>query len=130
MKQITVLFLAILLWSCDPMRRIQMQNLSSNQASITWTIREDSIHSNRLYMSNSREVVFPLAPSSRPINLSSGVGSWSPQALYQFADDLESLVIEWGGRQIRITGTDSIARFLLHRRRGLDKSKIRITIKD
>jgi hypothetical protein len=127
----TLAILSLLMAGCDPMRRIQMKNMGSEDAEVTWLIKMDSIHVSPLYLSSDREVRFRLAPRpSKAVNLSCGVGTWTPRALNDLTDDLDSLVIRWGERELAISGPDSIRAFLHPRRAGLGKDKIRIHLRD
>jgi len=131
MKIITLLAcLCLSVWSCDPARRIQMYNQTSGDAEVVWMIKEDSIHSSPLFLSNSKTTVFSLKDDARKISLSCGIGAWNPAAVRNLADDLDSLVIRWGEREIRLASTDSISNYLMSRRRGADNAKIRIVLKD
>lgn len=138
MKTLTINLFSLLLvislagTSCDPMRRIRMRNHTSGTAEITWTLKEDSLHSSLLYASNTREVVFKLSPDKpgNYINLSYGIGKWSPADVEALADDLESLVIHWNGGEIRLDSSEQIRNYLLPRRKGMDRAKLVINIKN
>ena len=129
---ILVILLIMIFESCDPMRRINMKNQTSGEAEITWYIKEDSIFSSPLYISNSQEVSFQIPPveEDKKIRMSFGSGSWSPAVLTNFVDDLDSMVVKWNNQTAVLNTTESMYHFLLARRRGLDKSKIHIRLKD
>jgi len=113
------------------MRRIRMENYSSEDASITWVIKEDSINKSKLYLSNSKTVNFTLQ-QKKPYNmvkLSLGTGTWTPAVLTDFVDDLETLEIKWKGGMIKLD-TTQIFDYLVIRRRSIDNSQIKIEIKD
>lgn len=105
------------------MRRIRMKNYSGSEASVTWHIKEDSIHSSPFYLSNSRTQRFVLQPGDR-INMSAGIGSWNKKNLAGIVDDLDSLVITWEEQELVLSDPREIHTYLFARRRGLDKAKI------
>jgi hypothetical protein len=117
--------------ACDPARRIRMKNLSSHDAEIIWIIKEDSILSSPFFMNNSREAKFQLKPQSpyNKIELSTGIGNWSESQLKNILDDIESLTIKSHHGEIRVN-SEELVDFLWPRRRGLDKGKIYIYIRD
>jgi len=122
---------SVLLLACNSMRRIRMENYSSEDASITWVIKEDSINKSKLYLSNSKTVNFTLQ-QKKPYNmvkLSLGTGTWTPAVLTDFVDDLETLEIKWKGGMIKLD-TTQIFDYLVIRRRSIDNSQIKIEIKD
>lgn len=123
--------LLFMLCSCDPMRRIRMINNASSEAVITWVIKEDSMHSSPLFISNALEQRFRLSPTGKGerINLSTGVGTWRMPDLRNFCDDLESFRMEWGEGRIELKG-DTLLQFLQHRRSGIGKDKILIRVMD
>lgn len=127
MKIILIFIAGLFLLSCDPMRRIHIENYSDEEAEIIWKIKEDSILCSPLFISDNPEVKFLLYPmSNKAINMSCGVGEWSVLALGEFADDLESIELKWVGGAIKMTNPDSIHSFLLNRRMGLDHGTISI----
>ncbi len=116
--------------SCDPMRRINMHNRTSEDAEITWKIKEDSIHSSPFFISSDKEQKFKLA-ATKPGNaifLSAGIGTWTPKELRNLVDDLESMVIRWDKGEIKLDTEEEIFQFLLSRRKGIGKDKIVIYI--
>ena len=122
---------SVLLLACNSMRRIRMENYSSEDASITWVIKEDSINKSKLYLSNSKTVNFTLQ-QKKPYNMvkmSMGTGTWTPAVLTDFVDDLETLEIKWKGGMIKLD-TTQIFDYLVIRRRSIDNSQIKIEIKD
>jgi hypothetical protein len=127
MKIILFFLAGTILLSCDPMRRIYIQNLSDGDAEIIWKIKEDSILCSPLFISNNPEVKFHLAPEpKKAINMSCGVGEWSMRALNEFTDDLESIELKWVGGTIKMNDADSIRSFLFNRRTGLNHGTISI----
>jgi len=131
--KILVFCLSILFISgCDPLRRINMKNETSNDAEITWIIKEDSLHKSPFFISSSREQKFELKPQSpgNAIYMSAGVGTWTPRYLREIVNDLDSVIIRWNDKEIRLGSETEIMDFLLPRRRGIGKDKIIITLKD
>lgn len=118
--------------SCDPMRRINMTNSTDQKAEIIWHIKEDSIHSSPLFISNTKEMKFELLPDKpgNRIRLSAGVGNWTPAELKNFVDDLDSVIIRHSGGEIKLTSEDAIADYLMKRRKGLDRGKIELAIQN
>jgi hypothetical protein len=123
---------AMIVLSCDPMRRINMKNETSGQAEIRWFIKEDSINSSPLFISSSQEQSFVLepVPGRDLIKMSFGIGPWSPRKVEDLVDDLDSIMISWSGKKLLLAEQDEMKSFLLSRRRGLDKSKIMILFRD
>jgi hypothetical protein len=121
---------SLLLIACNSMRRIRMENYTTENAEITWTLKEDSINKSKLYMSNSKTVSFTLQDKKpyNKINLSVGTGTWTPAVLSNFIDDLETLEIKWKGGNIKLDSTE-IFDYLVIRRRGIDNSQIKIQLK-
>ena len=118
---------SFLLLACNSMRRIRMENHSSEDAVITWVIKEDSINQSKLFYSNSKTVSFTLQ-QKKPYNkvkMSVGTGTWTPAVLTNFVDDLETLEIKWKGGNIKLDSTQ-IFEYLVIRRRGMDNSQIKI----
>jgi hypothetical protein len=131
MKYWTLVFATgiMLLVACNSVRRIRMENKSGEEALISWVIKEDSINQSKLFFSNSKTVRFTLkekAPYNK-IKMSFGVGSWTPAALSDFVDDLETLEIKWKGGTIKLD-TTKIYDYLVIRRRGMDNSQIKIQL--
>ena len=122
---------SILLLACNSMRRIRMENNSSEEALITWVIKEDSVNQSKLYLSNSKTVSFTLQPKKPydKIKMSVGTGTWTPAVLTDFVDDLETLEIKCKTGTIKLDST-KIFDYLVIRRRGMDNSQIRIQIND
>ena len=131
MKIITILVLLTLLLSCGPHRRIVVHNASGEAASVSWYIKEDSIHSSPVYLNNSRESTVRLggADGKNRFRLTAGEGLWNPDAVTNFADDLDSMVLRWGSRSVRLDSASKIAEFLMARR-GFARDRIRITLSE
>jgi hypothetical protein len=129
MKIITIVILLTLLLSCGPHRRIVVHNASGEEASVSWYIKEDSIHSSPVYLNNSRESTVRLGSveGKNRFRLTAGVGLWKPAAVANFADDLDSMVLRWGSRSVRIDSAERIAEYLMARR-GTARDRIRITL--
>lgn len=134
MKQQIVLSVlaAGLLSACDPMRRINMKNRSTGTAEVIWHIKEDSINTSPFFLSSAKEVNFSLRPNdtTNDIRMSFGVGTWTRKAVRNLADDLDSLIIKWSNREIRLGTYDEINNYLLARRKGVGKDKIEIIIRE
>ena len=113
------------------MRRIRMENNSSEDAFISWVIKEDSINKSGLFFSNSKKVDFTLQQKKpyNKIKMSFGTGTWTPAVLTDFVDDLETLEIKWKGGTIKLDSTQ-IFDYLVIRRRSVDNSQIVIQVND
>lgn len=122
----------LILVSCDPMRRIRMKNSTKHDVEIIWTLKADSILSSPLFISNSTEIKWELKPGKpyNKINLSFGIGSWTPSAVQDLVDDLETLSIRWNKGELLLNTEEEIRNFLLPRRKGLDRGDIRIEVKE
>ena len=119
-----------LLFACNSLRRIRMENKSGEDAMISWVIKKDSINQSKLFFSNSDTVRFTLqqnAPYNK-IKMSFGSGTWTPAVLTNFVDDLETMEIKWKGGTIKLD-TTQIFDYLVIRRRGIDNSQIKIQLK-
>jgi hypothetical protein len=109
-----------------------MRNNTDQDIEITWSIKEDSILVSPFFLSNSKETTFKLLPQS-PYNrvfMSCGIGTWTPQAVQELTNDLDSVVIIHKGGIIRLDTDEEIKNFLFPRRRGFERDKIRIEIKE
>lgn len=128
---IIIIISSSLLLACNSVRRIRMENNSSDEALITWVIKEDSINKSSLFLSNSKTVSFTLQQRKpyNKIKMSVGSGTWSPAVLTNFIDDLETLEIKWKRGTIKLDSTQ-IFDYLVIRRRGIDNSQIKIQIND
>lgn len=114
---------------CDPARRIDMQNKTSDTVEVIWRSKEDSIAFNPFVISNSRELKFTLPPhKGSRINMSFGVGTWSPKEVEQQIKLLESLEIVSPHERIKIDSLSMLRDYLLARRKGIGGSRIRIVI--
>jgi hypothetical protein len=124
------LFLTALLTGCDAYRRINMKNYSGDKASITWAIKMDSINSSPFFISSDREVTFNLSPvpPGNVIKMSFGHGTWRPRQLNNLIDDLDSLVIQSKHGTQSFRTEEDIRKFLMPRRKKIDKSRIDILI--
>lgn len=121
---------SILLFACNSVRRIRMENKSGEDAMISWVIKKDSINQSKLFFSNSDTVRFALQPKApyNKIKMSFGSGTWTPAVLTNFVDDLETMEIKWKGGTIKLD-TTQIFDYLVIRRRGMDNSQIKIQLK-
>ena len=121
---------SLLLFACNSVRHIRMENKSGEDAMISWVIKKDSINQSKLFFSNSDTVRFTLqqkAPYNK-IKMSFGSGAWTPAVLTNFVDDLETMEIKWKGGTIKLDSTQ-IFDYLVIRRRGMDNSQIKIQLK-
>ena len=118
--------------ACDPARRINMKNETDSNAEITWIIKEDSVHNSPFFIASSKEQKFDLKPESpgNAIYMSAGIGTWTPRYLREIVNDLDSVIIRWNEKEIKLGSEDEIMNFLMPRRRGIGKDKIIITLKD
>ena len=131
MKTITSLLIlgVVALFSCDPVRRIDMKNLGVDTAHIIWTLNEDSLMNNPFLLSNSKELKFDLYPPKRKkINMSFGPGNWSPKEVQKLVGHLTSLEIISGTQHIKIDSMPRLRDFLLARRKGIGGARIEIVI--
>jgi len=119
-----------LLAGCYAFRHINMKNTTGDKASITWAIKTDSINSSPFFLSNDREVTFELSPGApgNAIRMSFGYGTWHPRQLTNLIDDLDSVVITSKNGTQSLTTEDDIRKFLMPRRKRIDKSRIDIVI--
>jgi dihydroxyacetone kinase-like predicted kinase len=127
---LAVLLSLCLLYSCDPLRRINMKNRSGEDADIIWTLLKDSAKTSLLFISNDEEVKFHLK-TNRPkneANMSFGIGSWTNEMLKSLADDLESLHINTNKDSLHLKTTADIWKYLSDRKKGFGKNKIQITL--
>ena len=126
-----LIFLVLMVTSCDPSRRISMVNQTDSEAWVGFKLLSDSVNVSPLYISNSKLVEFPLMtknPHDR-VTMSFGIGNWNPISLRNFVDDLESMEIRSSSGQLNIESQDSIYQFLSLRRRGFGKTRIQINIR-
>jgi hypothetical protein len=130
----TLLILGIMftLMSCDPARRINMKNDTGADAEITWIIKEDSLHSSPFFITSAKEQKFELKADSpgNAIYMSAGVGTWTPKYLREIVNDLDTVIIRWKDKELKLSSEDEIFGFLLPRRKGVGKDKIEILLKD
>jgi hypothetical protein len=132
MKIPILLFLiaTLVFQSCDPQRKITIRNHTGDTAFVSWIIKKDSFARSPFNLSNAVEADFTLL-ADKPFNevsMSFGVGQWTLDALRAVTDDLESLTIKWKKGELKMTSEDEIRDFLLNRRKGIGKRKIRILI--
>ena len=119
-----------ILAGCDAFRRINMKNTSGDKASITWSIKLDSINSSPFFISSARDVTFDLSPQppGNFIKMSFGYGTWHARQIQNLIDDLDSLVITSKEGTTSFTTEEDIKKFLMPRRKRIDKSRIDILI--
>lgn len=131
MKFYILIVLAVLIASCDPMRRINIKNRSSDEAEIIWQIHEDSVLKSPLYIGNDPVVKYQLKPNSpyNIIKIPFGYGQWSSDYIKSIADDLKSMIIIKGSDSVHYNSTAQIWQFLEERKKGFGKKRIEILIK-
>jgi hypothetical protein len=122
--------LASMLCSCDPLRRLQMKNQGSGDAEFIWKLKEhDSLHRNPFFMSNSDIVEFKLK-NTKPhnfVNMSFGIGSWTPEYLNQLSQTIESVIIKSTADSMKLNSSAEIFDYLFKHRKGIGKKKIVLT---
>ncbi|HEX2536325.1 MAG TPA: hypothetical protein VHK69_21435 [Chitinophagaceae bacterium] len=133
MKCVPLILLLSLLGGagCQSQRRISIRNVSGADACITWKIKEDSVNASPFFISLSDSTTLTLRsrPPHHLMKMSFGTGSWTPSYLQAVSNDLDLLEIRYRAGLIRLEHPDSIAAFLLPRRRSIDKSQIRIVLR-
>jgi hypothetical protein len=133
MKLVPVILIVMaVITACDPARRINMKNESGGDAEITWVIKEDSIHKSPFFISSSKEQTFELTKDKpgNAIYMSAGVGKWTPRYLREIVNDLDTVIIRWNGKELKLSSEEEIFAFLMPRRKGIGKEKIEITLTD
>jgi hypothetical protein len=131
MKTLTGLLLlgGIICLSCDPVRRIDMKNHSSDSAEIIWTLNKDSLMNNPFLLSNSKELKFKLfSPKNNEVKMSFGVGNWSPTEVHKLVGSLKSLEIVSASQRIKIDSLPLLKEYLLARRKGIGGARIEIIV--
>jgi hypothetical protein len=122
-----LLFFTTCLFACDPARRIEMKNMSSDTAQVIWRVKKDSIGFNAFNLSNNRELKFTLLPNrDAAIKMSFGIGVWSPDEVERLIHHLESFEIKTARQSLRIDSLAQLRNYLLARRKG--SSKIQIVV--
>lgn len=125
------LFIGLMLYGCDPARRIEMKNKSSDTAEFIWKSREDSIGFNPFVLTNNKELKFTIPPhKNSKIKMSFGIGVWSPSEVEKVIFGIESFEILSARHKIRIDSLPQLRDYLLARRKGVGGSKIEIVITD
>lgn len=120
-------FLAVLVCSCSPVRRIDMKNTGTDTVEFIWTMNEDSLANNPFMLSNSKELKFSLYPPKRAeIKMSFGAGNWSLTEVEKLVNKLASLEIKSARQHILIDSLPLLKEFLLARRKGADGGRIEI----
>lgn len=131
MQKILIAIVVVFLWAaCNPVRRIDMQNNSGQEAEIVITIKEDSILNSPFYMNNATELRLPLK-TQHPYNLvkmTFGEGPWNNSFLADITDDLETMQITSTAGTITLNTPTDIEKFLMARRKGITRRKIKIYI--
>ncbi len=120
----------LLLFSCDPARRIQMKNKSNEDAFVIWTLKEDSARFSPFFISNSTEVKIDLkrkAPDNT-VNMSFGMGTWDDAIFMDLIDDLVSLEIKKATDSFKLSAQQEIKQYLAAKRKGYGNSIIRLVI--
>jgi len=131
MRYFFVIIPVLFLLSCDPSRRINMQNKSNNDVEVIFKLKEDSAKTSPFFISNSTKVNFSLK-NTKPHNLAAisfGLGKWTKTSIKNIADDLESFEIKHAKDSILLTTEDQIAEYLFAKRKGTFKSRIEISFR-
>ncbi len=128
------IFIAIVVVSfttaCNPVRRIDIKNNSGQEAEVVFAIKEDSILNSPFYISNDTELRLPLK-TEHPYNLikmTFGEGPWNDAFLADITDDLESMQITSTTGTITLNTPADIEKFLMARRKGITRRKIKIYV--
>jgi hypothetical protein len=120
---------SLLVLSCDPSRRIEMKNKTSDTAEITWKSQEDSIGFNPFVLNNAKELTFKLPPNKHSeMKFSFGLGTWSPQEVEKAIHWIEYFQIKTPKSSMRIDSLPMLRDYLLARRKGIGGSKIEIVV--
>lgn len=115
---------------CNPTRRIDMRNLSGQEAEVTFTIKEDSILVSPFYLNSAEKMTVRLG-TQHPYNLaklSFGIGPWQRPYLEDITDDLEEIEIKDGKGAKKMTSQEEMIAFLSDRISGVTRRKIKINI--
>lgn len=119
--------LLLVVFGCDPVRRINMKNETGDTVRFIWTLKEDSALFNPWMLYNSRELAFTILPSkAKKVKLSFGEGRWSPTDVQKITSYLESLEIISATQRIKIDSLPLLNEFLLARRKGIGGARIEI----
>src|SRR5579885_3484348 len=132
MKYFIIVFIGILLISCDPLRRIDMKNTGSEDAEFIWSLKEmDSLYKSPFFLSNSKKIKFKLNANKpyNEANMSFGSGIWTRQAIDSITERLDSLEIKSSAGTIKM-GAEDINSLLKNHRKGLGKRTIVLTTSD
>ena len=130
MKYFSLIIPVLFLLSCDPSRRINMQNKSNNDAEVIFKLKEDSAKTSPFFISNSVKINFNLKnkkPHHRAA-MSFGLGKWTKASIKNIADDLESFEIKHTKDSMLLTAEDQIAKYFFAKRKGTFKSRIEIIL--
>ena len=133
MKQFIGLLLLIqtVLLGCDPVRRIDMVNKTTDTVQFTWKLNEDSLMYNPFLLSNSKDLSFTLTPPKlTAIKMSFGQGSWTPGEVQKLVGFLTSFQIKSSSQKLKIDSLPLLKDFLLARRKGLGGARIQIEVTD
>lgn len=126
-----VLLLCLACFACNPVRRIDMVNKTTDTVRFVWTLNEDSLAGNPFLMSNSSKLSFTLAsPKTKTIRLSFGAGSWTEPEVQKLTGYLRSLEITSPSQKIKLDSLPQLREFLLGRRKGLGGARIEIAVTD
>ena len=106
-----------------------MINKTNDTAEVIWKSQEDSIGFNPFVLNNKKKLVFVLPPHKHSkVKLSFGMGTWSPEEVEKTIHLLDYFAINAPGQQLKIDSLPLLKTWLLERRKGIGKSKIRIVI--
>jgi hypothetical protein len=124
-----VALFSTLLCSCDPSRRIEMINRTSDTVEVVWKSQEDSIGFNPFVLNNNKKLVFVLPPRKHnKVKLSFGMGTWTPDDVAEAIHLLDYFSIKSPHQSLRIDSLPQLQAWLLERRTGIGNSRIVISI--
>jgi hypothetical protein len=130
MKYFSLLLSVLFFLSCNPMRRINMRNISNEDAEFIFKLKEDSAKTSPLFISTSPKISFNLK-NKQPYNravVSLGFGKWTEASIKNIADDLESFEIKHAIDSVLLTSEAQIVKYFFDRRKGTFKSRIEILV--
>jgi len=130
-KILTLIFILLAFASCDPLRRIVVKNESTEKATITFKLKEDSALHSPVFINNSEKVSYTitnLSPHNK-MRLSFGSGNWTHGAIKNLADDLDYLEIESTAGNQKLASEEEIITFLKEHLKGILRKNIHINIK-
>lgn len=119
----------LLLVGCNSMRYIEMVNNTTDTVRFVWHLNEDSLMHNPFLLSNSKELLFTLAPPKTPsIKMSFGEGNWRPREVQKLVGFLTALEIQSPRQTLTLDSLPLLREFLLARRKGTGGMRIEISV--